>query len=108
MVNRTYTKNLKCFIILFPRLYIRRFSILMALVKSKSKIETTFYQAFPNKSNSNMLFDPKFEESVSKWLSSKSKPRELFELLNQQQQQLTSHAPKDARKQSRFPRLPLF
>ena len=53
-------------------------------------------------SNSNILFGPKFEETVAKSLSSMSKSKKFFGALSQQQQQPTSPPPKEARKKIQF------
>ena len=53
-------------------------------------------------SNSNILFGPKFEETVAKSLSSMSKSKKFFGALSQQQQQPTSPSPKEARKKIQF------
>ena len=66
-------------------IYIRRFNISMAVVNKQKAIEAMIklnFQAFPYKSKSNILFCLKFEKTVTKFLSSKSKPKEFFAALS--------------------------
>lgn len=57
----------------------------MVFVNKQKAIEAMIkqnFQAFLYKSKSNMLFCPKFEKTVTKFLSSKSKPKEFFAALS--------------------------
>ena len=83
----------------------------MKFVNDKKNVEKIIKEnsnVFIDESNSNMLFGLKFEEIVAKSLSSKSKLKEFFGALSQQQQQSTSPAPKDPMKQNVFPIVLLF
>ena len=88
--------------------YTRRFNILMAFINDKKRVEVMMKEnadAFIDESNANMLFGPKFEETVAKSLTSKSKSKEFFGALNQP----ASSSTKEPTKHNKpFPRVPLF
>ena len=66
-------------------------------------------QAFIKESNSNMLFDSKFQGTVAKWQSSsKSKSKKSFGALSQQQQQTTLPALQDCKNKTLVYRFPYF
>ena len=69
--------------------YVHRFNRLMTFANDKKNIKTRIREnseALIDESNSNMLFDPTFEETVAKSLSWKSKLKKLLEVLSQQYQ----------------------
>ena len=59
--------------------YIRRFNVLMFIVRDKKRVECMLKdhaRAFSD--SDNMLFGPKYEELVAKSLTSKNRSKELF------------------------------